>query len=202
MARHGLCITIFLCGVLLNGCASYKAVPLSRLEPEFAPFSETKEGVTLACKAFTKTDCKRHFDRDVIKKGYQPVQVSINNDTKRYLLFSAQGVSLPVVSGDEVAKKVHTSTAGRSTAYGVGALILWPLAVPAIVDGVGSSKANQQLDTDFAAKGAQRQVIQPYGTMNGILFVPTADFREEFTITVVDKETKEKITFNARAPRL
>ena len=193
-----LCISAIL---LLSSCATYRAVSLPILSPEFAPFSQEQNGVTVSCKAFTKADSKRYLGRDVISKGYQPLHLSVQNETNRYLLFSAQGISLPVVPPDEVASKVHTSTAGRATAYGVAGLFIWPLLIPAVVDGVGSSQANQQLDADFSAKGASEQIVQPYGTLNKILFVPTSDYNNSFTVTLVDKETKENIRFNITVNR-
>jgi len=186
---------------LCGGCASYKAVSLPPLQPEFAPYVEENDGVIVACKAFSKADCKRYLDRDVISKGYQPVQVTVKNETKKYVVFSEQGVSLPCVPAEEVAQKVHTNTAGRATVYGVGALFLWPLAVPAIVDGVGSSKANQQLNSDFAAKSADQTVIQPYSTLNGLIFIPSQDYQERFTITLFDRENRQKMMFRLSAQR-
>ena len=114
----------------LTGCASYKAVSLPELEPEFAPYSETIDGVTLAVKTFSHQDSERYFDRDVISKGFIPVHITIHNDTRGYVLFSDQGISLPTVPPQDVADKVHTSTAGRVAGYTAGALILWPLLIP------------------------------------------------------------------------
>ncbi|MFH1857005.1 MAG: hypothetical protein ABH836_07295 [Candidatus Omnitrophota bacterium] len=188
-----------LCGFLMlqvSGCATYQALSLPMLSREFAPYSAEQNGVTLSCKAFTKSDCKAYLGRDVIKKGYQPVHIAVDNETKSYLLFSLQGVGLPCVPPEEVAAKVHTSTLGRAATYGVAGLFVWPFLIPAIVDGVGSAQANQVLDTDFAAKGTKEQVIQPYSSMNGIIFVPVAEYKEKFTVTIFDKETKEKIAFN------
>ena len=82
--------------VFSYGCASYKPMELPDLEPEFAPYSETIEDVTLACKALTENECKRFFDRDIIGKGFQPVQMAIVNNSDRYMLFSTDGVSLTV----------------------------------------------------------------------------------------------------------
>ncbi len=64
------------------------------------------------------------------------------------------------------------------------------------MDGVGSSQANQMLDNDFASKGANEQVIQPFSSMNGIIFIPSSEFRENFTVTIFDKETREEIKFD------
>lgn len=186
---------------LATSCASYKAQTLSNLTPQTASFSEKKENIVVSCKAFTEADCKRYLDRNVIDKGFQPIQITVENDSKRYLIFSKTNIGLPCADPAYVADKVHTSTAGRATAYGVGALILWPLAIPAIVDGVKSSNANESLDRDFAGKASQEQIILPYGKLNGLIFVPVESYRENFTLTLVDKETQEPINFTLQAIR-
>ena len=179
-------------------CASYKPAPLTNLQPEFAPYAETVDAVTLACKALSREDCKRYFDRDIIDKGFQPVQMTIINNSDNYLLFSTQGVSLPVCSPQEVAEKCHTSTAGRATAYGVAGLIVWPLLIPAVVDGVGSSQANTKLDSDFNQKGIDQTVINPYSTHNGIIFFTKDDYQDSFNVRLVDRETKRKLEYAVR----
>lgn len=188
-------LLLFFLLVSFYGCASYKPTPLPNLQPEFATYSENIENVTLACKALSKEECKKYFDRDIIGKGYQPVLMTIKNDTNRYILFSPEGVSLPVCSPQEVAEKCHTSTAGRATAYGIGALFLWPLAVPAIVDGVKSSKANTKLDRDFSEKNMEQMVINPYTTHDGVIFISNKEYQESFTVKLVDKETRQKFEY-------
>ena len=74
-------------------------------------------------------------------------------------------------------------------------LFIWPLLIPAVVDGVGSSKANTQMDIDFASKGLQDAVIQPYVVANGVIFVPTSEFRSNLQINIIERDTKEKLTF-------
>jgi hypothetical protein len=103
------------------------------------------------------------------------------------------------VPPEEVAQKAHRSTLGRAAGYGVAALFLWPLAIPAVVDGVKSSKANTQMDIDFAAKRLQDTVIQPFTTINGIIFVPTVELKPNLSINIIDKDTQEKLEFNFNA---
>jgi hypothetical protein len=201
MKTRLICFIVLSISILASSCASYKAHSLSYLSPQTAPFSEQKEGIAVSCKAFTKKDCKQYFDRDVIAKGFQPIQLTIENNTKRHLFFSKNNISLPCANPEYVADTVHTSTVGRATAYGVGALFLWPLAVPAIVDGIKSSNANEALDNDFAGKSPAEQMISPFSHFNGVIFVPVEFYQELFTITLVDKETNEMIPYTLRAVR-
>jgi hypothetical protein len=195
-------LLVFLFSLLLAlgtfGCATYKPAPLPNLQPEFAPYSETIDNVTLSCKTLSKAECKKYFDRDIIDKGYQPVQLSIKNATKKYILFSNQGISLPVSSPEEVAEKCHTSTVGRATGYGVAGLFVWPLLIPAVVDGISSSQANTNLDRDFSEKNIEQIIINPFATHSGIIFIANNYFQDSFSVRLVDKETKEKFEYSVR----
>ena len=100
-----------------------------------------------------------------------------------------------VEEAEEVAQKAHRSTVGRAAGYGVAGIFIWPLLIPAVVDGAKSSKSNTQMDIDFAAKGIQDSVIQPFTTIDGVIFVPTSEFKTNLTINIVNKETQEKMSF-------
>jgi hypothetical protein len=176
--------------LLLSGCASYNARSLNTLASE-AIFSSSprKEDVIVVAKAFNKTDCKRYLDRDVLAKGYQPVQLYIENNSDTNYVFSLNRISLSCARPEEVADKVHTSTVGRVAAYGTGGLFLWPLLIPAIVDGVKSSQANEALDIDFYSKTARDQIIQPHSHFNKLLFVPRNEYQPNFHITLVEPDS-------------
>jgi len=155
-------ILVALSLVFLTGCASYNALPLNSMSSEVIDVTKPamRTDVTIAAKALSRSECIRYFDRDVIEKGYLPVQLYIQNNTKNAYVFSLNRVSLSVARPEVVAAKVHTSTVGRAVGYGAGALLLWPLAIPAVVDGIKSARANQALDADFDAKCAQDQIIR------------------------------------------
>jgi hypothetical protein len=199
MKRIAFLITLICIAFLSVGCASYKPDSLARLNPEFAPYVEEIEGVTVAARKFTTQDSKSYLDRDVIVKGYQPVQLAIDNRSTKTFLFSTSGVSLPCARPDDVARKVHTSTVGRVFAWGIPGLIIWPLIIPAIVDGIGSSNANSELDKDFSAKALNEVVVQPASFVEGLLFIPTESFVENFQVKLVDRDTKKVLEFNVEA---
>lgn len=193
----GIC-TILIMLFLFSGCASYNAVALSNLSSSMMVSTLVGENsdVTAYAKAFTKSDCIRYLDRDVISKGYQPLQLCIKNNSNKVYSFSLDRITLPSASAQEVADKVHTSTVGRVTGYAVGALFLWPLVVPAIIDGIKSSEANESLDNDYYTKMAKDQLIQPYSHINTVIFVPRADFKNDFDLTLIDTRSNEPLTLS------
>lgn len=184
---------------LLASCASYQATPLDPLVVETSRQSrvEKKSNVLIAAKAYSKQECKSYLDRDVIAKGYQPIQLYIQNNSDQSYLFSLNRLDLPCARAEEVASKVHTSTVGRVLGYGVpGVILLWPLIIPAVVDGIKSSEANEALDNDFSSKIAKDQTLFPYSRLNKIIFVPVHAMQSSFNMTLIDQESGQPQTFN------
>ncbi len=180
--------------ICMAGCARYKAEPLNKVVVQGAVAPKLQ--VTFAYHAFTKNDCKRYLGRDVLAKGYQPILVTITNNTRQYFRFLREHISLPTVPAVKVARRAHTKTLERSMGYGVFGIVLWALIVPAVVDGVRSYVCNYKLDQDFAQKELTDQIIGPFGTANGIIFVPKDKFSENFTLKVVDAETDAVTTLH------
>ncbi len=189
----------FLLLLSLCGCAAYKARPLGHLADAG---SLEKDKISFTSKAFNLRECKKYLDRDVLKQGYQPVHISITNNTNRHVYFTLANISLPTVDAIDVAQLVHTNTAGRAAGYGVVGLFIWPLLIPAVVDGIGSSKANEQLDNDFDKKALKNQPINPFQTINGLIFVPKESYCDNYQIQLVDKENEEPIILNSLNPFL
>jgi len=183
--------------LLLSGCASYRATALNN-PPEMilsSPACKSNE-IFIAAKKYTMHDCNKYLDRDVIANGFQPIQLYIQNNTNRSYIFSSSRVSLPCANSYEVANRVHTSTVGRAAGYGVASLVLWPLIIPAIVDGVKSANANDALDRDFFIKTASDQMINPYSYFNKIIFVPKTQYCSTFNITLIDVSSNQPVVFN------
>jgi len=188
--KNGLSILLFL-SVIVTSCARYESSTLCAFPVERI---HEIQGVSIAARAFTKKDCKHYLDRDVLCKGYQPVQIYIKNSSESSYLFSTTRVTLPTVDPEEVSKKVHSSTVGRIAGYGAAALLASPLfAVPAVIDGYKSAEANDTLDQDFLAKGAHDCVIAPHSFANMILFVPKEEYQETFSVTLIDENTNKPI---------
>jgi hypothetical protein len=191
--------TLYLLPIMLIacccGCASYEATSLPILQSDYAPYSQDQNDVTVMCKPLTAWESKRYLGRDVQSKGYQPIQICIRNDGKSYYLLSPQSINLPVAPPEEVAQLVHTNTVGRAAGWGVAGLFVWPLLVPAVVDGVGSYQANQRLDDDYSRKGVQQTVIQPGTIMNRVIFTPMQEYPGYFRLTLLNRDTRDKLVY-------
>lgn len=191
LSKKNLYIIPALLLLILGGCAKYKTQPLAQL----LTYKEEKS-VSFAYKVFSPEDCKKYLDRKIIANGYQPVQITITNNSNDWLYFSQDNINLSIVNSEKVAKKVHTSTVKRAGGYGIGSLFVPVLLVPAIVDGVKSSGANSKLDIDFINKELKNQEIAPYSTVNGLIFVENALFKSNFDISLINLKNKQKINLS------
>jgi len=187
--------------IFLSGCASYNASPLNSFTSDMIishePNGMGTSDISVGAKVFNKADCKKYLDRDVIAKGYQPIQLYIQNSSDKDYIFSLNRISMSSARPEEVAEKVHTNTAGRVAAYGAGAwFTLGILAVPAVVDGVKSANANEALDNDFSAKAARDQVIFRHSHFNKLLFVPINEYQPNFTVTLIEQDLNKPKVLN------
>lgn len=189
-------VALGLCAMALpTGCATYRTSALSPLRPEFHHSTATVGGVSVSYEPLKPSTVRRYFNKDMVSLGYQPVQFTVINGPKRHLALEVSQINLPTVSPETVAEECHFNTAARAGTYGVLGLFIWPLLVPAVVDGVGSHSANARMDADFSAKVLKDQTIAPYGVANGVIFVPTDQMSSTVTMRLRDLNTGEYLMF-------
>ena len=187
--------------LMVPGCAHYKARPLKKLNVN-APTSKNEQFLALSYTMFDCDDCIAYLGRDLLAQGYQPVQIEFTNHSKYSFYLSENCFNIPQAPIDVVAKLVYTDTTGRAVGYGVAGLFIWPLVIPAIVDGIGSAQANEQLDTDFARKALCDRLVTKYNSANGLIFVPVEEFNPNFTLTVTSIETDKEFILSPKNSRI
>ncbi|MCX6987286.1 MAG: hypothetical protein NT065_03925 [Chlamydiae bacterium] len=196
------CVYFFILISFLTSCASYKAQPLESIGSRVYDVSKPKDSSELlvVAKKLSLKESKQYFDRNIFKAGYYPVQLYIENSSDKSYVFSLNRINLPVASSEMVAPLVHTSTVARAVGYGTAAIFIAPLFVPfgicAIVDGIKSSEANQALDIDFREKSAKDQVIGKYSHFNKVLFIPSSDYSQLLSITLLEAGSLETKTLD------
>ncbi|MFA6065664.1 MAG: hypothetical protein WC707_00600 [Candidatus Babeliaceae bacterium] len=157
---------------------------------------KTSQKISLGCKVFSKVESIECFGKDVVSQGYKPLHISISNTTQRYLKFAQNDISLKTVPAEIVARSVYSSTAKRILGWGIACLFFPILFIPAIITSVSSYCANDALTNTFIAKSATDRIIAPGSHYDGIIFVPTDDYSNRFTIMLSDKDSSEKIACN------
>ncbi len=181
-----LSVFVFLC----SGCASYRAAPLAALSPECVKESVEIPGLSIGCKSLSIAECSTYLDRNILKKGYQPVEFTFYNRTNQSYVFFSNRLSLPTTSYEVVAKKVKTSTAGRVLGYAVPTVFLSPIfIIPTVVDGICSYKSNTRLYRDFAEKAPEYLLLPPGSYKMLLAFIAKKDFSPLFQICLQEQDT-------------
>lgn len=179
----------------LHGIARYKAIPLNYLHDSTARKAEPCPQISFAFRKFNRSDCKKYLGRrQIINRGYQPIQIQVTNNTDRFLIFSPDNFSFPCVSFLDVVQRVHFNTSLRLVCWGIGSFFIWPLVIPFAIEAIESPRANERLELDYSNKSLGCQVIEPYGAINGLIFVPAKNFTRNFSFTLIDQQNNEKIT--------
>jgi len=179
-----------------TGYARYKSMPL--VKQAVSSSVAKKDEILLKHKVFTAKDCKKHFNsKTIIKKKFQPVQITVTNNSQTSISISSQGLNFSCITGQEVADTLHRSSKARGLGLGIPGMCFGGLAmiIPAFVQGLGAHDFNDDMDADFANKELQDQIVLPGATVTGVVFT-TRDNKKnikKLTLTVKDEVTKASI---------
>lgn len=78
---------------------------------------------------------------------------------------------MPSIDADQIIESISFSTGKRVAAWGIPGLFIWPFLIPAVMEAFEAPKANVQLEKDILAKSLRDQIIAPFQTINGVIFV-------------------------------
>ena len=153
----------------------------------------TDEGVHIRAKAYTAMESENYLNRDLIKKGYQPIQVTIQNNTQKTYFLSDQGIDLQTASSKAVASKVMRASIPRSIAYKVAGFFFWPFIIPGTIDTIKTFHSHAKMKKDYYAKSikAEEETLAPYSLVNRVIFVKVGESTESFTLYL--REAKQGV---------
>jgi hypothetical protein len=146
------------------------------------PFSE--EGVQIRAKAYSPRESMIYLNRDLLHRGLQPLQVTIQNNTGDSFYLSNSGLDLPNMSSKAVAGKLTRSAIPRAIALRIAGFFFWPLLIPATIDSIITTKNYFDIRRDYYAKSIKDhpELIVPYSTVNRVIFLPADQVADEFTL--------------------
>jgi hypothetical protein len=216
-------VTLIVC---CSGCTrvEYESQPLESIKTK--PKVDEKVGVLY--KPLTKKESMHYLGRNWQSRGYQPIQIAIENYSPHPVQYSQKGLSLPVADYETITAQAHQYTKAKAIGIsapsftcltvGILGLLLAPatfgltgILVPISVGGVGlhtASKmmqADQSLDQDYQKKFLHHGELAGNSVVEGIVFVPLQAFKErsqqKLTLKVLDTKTEKVVIVQARCFR-
>lgn len=192
-----------------TGLARYKSKPLNEItktsknKKNKTPLKNETEYVSFEYKALKSSDCKKYFNsKNLIKKGYRPIQIALTNHSNNNFAISLNNFNLSLTSAADVAYNMHRDGMKRAIGFTVGSLFIPILIIPAIVQGFGANSYNEQMDRDFSSKALELMVIAPYQTINGVIFVNSYQPVKNFTFSITNVSTNQIVTLSCQQPNV
>lgn len=177
----------------LPHCAKYQPSPLN------APYNRnTTNNVEAGARELTQGEFKQYFDSKLSQSSYAPVQLYINNNTDKPLLLDSSNINLSLLSTHDVAKKLHRNTAGRVCGWGIPGLFIWPILIPAVIDGMKSAEANKDIDFDITQRafGANSIIeIPPHCTFNRLMVAHRDTLNSDLKVVLVSHDRQTTVDF-------
>ncbi len=204
-------IVLSVVSISFTSCARYSARPLCELS-----ITTNKNNIGIAAKAFSAEESKSYLGKNLLKKGIQPVQLYIENNSDQTYVFDPYNVGLTLAAAEDVADKIHSSTLARTAISSAISFLLLPpalmmsdtpgssealsliatggvLSIP-IAQGTSSAIANGKIDRDYAGKGAKVVKIAPHEALNCVIFVYESHYRNHFDVHLKNEQTEQLLT--------
>ena len=194
------CFSLFVCSslslfsLLLTG-EHFRLHPFDSISVERLFFVKKEEGVSITAKAYSEEESKRYLQRDLLSRGYQPIQISIQNNSPRSFILKLDTLSQERVPPQEIARRVIRSALPRAVGYKLASFLFWPFFLPSALDSLHTMNTYRALKQDYQAKELREERIPPYATVNRILFIRTQAFEPAFPLKLVDIHTGEVIDY-------
>lgn len=179
--------------LLICGCAKYNPQPLRPIGLDQK--IEEQNNVQVAKKVLTEEECRTAFDRRIIKRGYQPVQISIRNNSNKNYILDSSDMNLTLAPIQSVTKKLHRDPVTKGIKYFIIAGPVW-----GIFEGLNSQNVNNQITADLNERCLDETRIvniKPHQSLNTVVFVSADQANtNSLDLKLRNSENNEYLTFN------
>lgn len=186
-------------GAILMSWDSFAHRGLAKLGNAAVAFSKEANGLRVTVKKYSTGESKEYLDRNLIRHGYQPIQVTVENNTTRSYALSQDGISQPCASPGKVANSVSKKALPRSIGLKIASFFFWPLMIPSTIDGIFMLKTHAQMKKNYSAKAVKEESeeIAPYTTVSRVLFIPKKEVKDSLTVTLNSQDQSEAFSFTS-----
>ncbi len=184
------CLALF----LAMNQGNLQTSPLSTLLALKGGFLQ-QEQVVLSVRALNAEESKEHLQGDIVHWGYQPVQVTIENNSPDPYFLSPESIELPLIHSKKVANHVVKNSIPRAIGFKIASFLFWPFMIPSTIDSLMTLKSYNALKKSLASKIVKEEIIPPYSVVNRLFFVKIEDYQDSYVIKIQNQETLEDKVF-------
>ena len=172
--------------------------PFTPIQSIKQTFTKEERGLWVTSKAVSSAQSKLILQRDLPSRGYQPIQISIQNNTPKSYRLNVDNLTGLRIPSQTLANDVFKEALPRSIGLKIASFFFWPLAIPSAIDGIHTMHTYSSLKSDYLAKELRNEVIPPYATVNRILFVKASPNQPTYPIQLIDTKSGETLTYRTQ----
>lgn len=159
-----------------------------------------KNNLEITAKAYTSQECECNLNRNLLRKGYQPIEITLENHTSKTYFLSLEGVDIKTVKPEEIVNNLHMQHVPKAVAFKVAGFFFWPLIIPGTIDGIITMKTHLNLKRDYKAKSIkmEKEPLIPYSKIHRVIFVKRATLAKSFTIHLKEDKSHKIHPFSVK----
>jgi hypothetical protein len=158
-------------------------------------FAPEQKDIEVHVRALSSNESKHLLGHNLLGRGIQPFHITIENNSPNAYSICPDYIDLNLVEVSTIVSDLHKSALPRSIAFKVLGFLFWPFMIPGTLDTIHTIHSYKSLKKDYTAKSIKDETVPVYSTVNRILFVPEKDVKDQFTVTLMDKETQRFESF-------
>lgn len=170
----------------------YPFLPLTQSQDLFVQDGE----IVLSIKPLTPEESEKYFQNDLKDLGYQPVQVTIENQSQDPYQIEIDSINVEMATAKQVAKAAKRSSIPGSIGFKVAGFIFWPFSIAGAFHGLQSIKAYDQFKESLEVKMIKEETVAPYTIMNRVICIPVSSSIDYLEISFVNQSTLEMKKFH------
>ncbi|HJM69203.1 MAG TPA: hypothetical protein QGF02_04615 [Candidatus Babeliales bacterium] len=164
-------------------------------------YNETIDKVTVQVRRIPVRESKNVFGHNLIKRGTQPLQVFIYNNTPNTITWRPSYMDLPLESPKQISKKLSRSVPAWLAAvalpiYWLVSPYLALIVGPTMAYSISKSNKKKAKRIRFDSLNYDPLKIPPFARTSKFLFVDRTEFKRDFEFNLFNEDKKKLIHFN------
>ncbi len=162
-------------------------------------YEQTRDNVTITATKITGKEVKRQFGRNLVAYGFQPIAITLYNDSDDALLLRASSFDVPLERAQTVIETVQIPTLWYTVVPACYAgIYFWPALIPIAGAGYWMSSRNTSMANKVQAQvfeGDNAVEILPYEQLTKVIFVRNEGYQDEISFHIFNMHKKSFVPF-------
>lgn len=166
------------------------------LAPVLTAFDPQEKTIDIHVKALSQEESKRVLGYNLLDKGVQPLQITVQNNTPYAYSIAPEAIGLECLDEKKIFNQMKKSMGLRGAGLKVLSVFFWPFIIPTTVDSLHRFQGNKALRKNFKGMAMKEEMIPTYSTLNRLFFIPKEGVKEKCAVTLLTAEKQLPIIFN------